>query len=153
MKQSFALGMEKIGTPCINININGIVFCFLIDTGSSENHLIDYTYQFLTQYFGDVITEEKGDCITSGLGGSYKCKRCSFEFTIGRTKYEDSFVALPNSEMFFTLSDKLGATIAGILGGRFLKKNHIVIDYDNNCLYSKRMRKSSKTAKAPRDAA
>ena len=36
------------------------------------------------------------------------------------------------------LTEKLGEPLAGILGGKFLMDHHVVIDYRNQMLYSKR---------------
>lgn len=142
MKQSTAYGMEKIGAPCVVVNCKGQKLYFLIDTGSTENHLLDYTHKFFTEYYDDVIQEEKGDFVTAGVGGCVECKKCSFAFIIGRTSFEDSFVVLPNSQIFASLSEKLDEPLAGILGCRFLKNNGIVVDYANNSLYTKRRRRS-----------
>jgi hypothetical protein len=144
MKQSIAYGMEKIGAPCVVVKCEGVSMYFLIDTGSTENHLLDYTYKILTKHFAGAIQDEEGSFVTSGVGGSVECKKCTFAFSIGHTRFEDFFVVLPNSQVFIDLSKKLDEPLAGILGGRFLKNNGIVIDYANNCLYTKRQRKVGK---------
>ena len=141
MKQSTAYGMEKIGAPCVVAHCKGENFYFLIDTGSSDNHLVAYAYQFFKETFDGVIFDEEGVSTTTGLGGSFECKKCSFSFFIGRTRFEDTFVLLPNQEVFGRLSEKMDGPIVGILGGKFLKENHIVIDYANGCLYTKRQRR------------
>ena len=153
MKQSIAFGIEKIGAPCVIVKCNGQDLFFLIDTGSSENHLVEYTHLFFTKYFDDVIKEEEGSVVTKGVAGSIESKKCSFAFSIGRTQYEDSFVILPNSEVFIGLSERMGEPLAGILGGRFLKKNGIVIDYGSQCVYTKRRKKGEKATINAQEAA
>lgn len=144
MKQSIALGIEKIGAPCIVVNCKDVYLYFLIDTGSSENQLLDYTYKIFTKCFDDVIQEKGGSFVTTGLGGSVESKKYSFAFSIGRTRFEESFMVLPNSQVFVSLSERLGEPLAGILGSSFLRNNGIVVDYANNCLYTKRRRKVEK---------
>ena len=143
MKQSIAYGIEKLGVPCVVVRSKEQNLYFLIDTGSTANHLIEYTYLYFKQ-FDDVIEDSEKSFTTTGLGGSAKTRICSFKFSIGRTPIEDDFVLLPNSQVFENMSKGLGEPIAGILGGKFLKKNHIVIDYENKCLYTKRIRKKRK---------
>ena len=142
MKQSIAYGMEKIGAPCVVVNCKGQELYFLIDTGSSENQLLDYTYVFFTECYDDVIKEEGGCFVTTGLGGSVESKKYSFAFSIGRTQFVEPFMVLPNTHIFASLSERLGEPLAGILGSRFLRNNGIVVDYADNSLYSKRRRKS-----------
>lgn len=153
MKQSIAFGIEKIGAPCVIVNCKGQDLYFLIDTGSSENHLVEYTYKFFTENYDDVIKDEEGNFVTRGVSGSVECKKCSFSFFIGRAQLEDSFVLLPNSEVFIGLSERMGEPLAGILGGRFLKKNGIVIDYGSQCVYTKRRKKGEKATIIAQEAA
>jgi hypothetical protein len=94
-----------------------------------------------------------GVSTTTGLGGSFESKKCSFSFSIGRAQFEDTFVLLPNQEIFVHLSEKMDGAIVGILGGKFLKENHIVIDYANGCLYTKRVKKKIENEKVKQDAA
>lgn len=153
MKQSIAFGIEKIGAPCVVVNCKGQELYFLIDTGSSENHLVEYTYKFFMEYYDDVIKEEEGSFVTKGVAGSIESKKCSIAFSIGRSQYVDSFVILPNSEVFVGLSERMGEPLAGILGGRFLKKNGIVIDYGSQCVYTKRRKKGEETKNNVQEAA
>lgn len=141
MKQSIAYGIEKINVPCIVAHCKDEEFYFLIDTGASENHLIAYAYHYFKESFDDVIIDAEGMSTTTGLGGSFESKKCSFSFSIGRTWFEDTFVLIPNQKVFGRLSEKMDGPIVGILGGKFLKENHIVIDYANNSLYTKRRRR------------
>lgn len=143
MKQSIAYGIEKINVPCIVAHCKDEEFYFLIDTGSSDNHLIAYAYQFFKETFDGVIMNVDGVSTTTGLGGSFESKKCSFSFSIGKTQFEDTFVLLPNQKVFGRLSEKMDGPIVGILGGKFLKENHIVIDYAGNCLYTKRRRRKA----------
>ena len=102
---------------------------------------MEYTYKFFTEYYDDVIKDEEGNFVTRSVSGSVECKKCSFTFSIGRVQLEDSFVVLPKTQVFVGLSERMGVPLAGILGGRFLKKNGIVIDYGSQCVYTKRRKK------------
>ena len=148
MKQSIAFGLEKIGAPCVLVNCKGVGLYFLIDTGSTENHLLSYTYQYFTECFDDVIKDSDGSFTITGLGGSVSSKRCTFSFFIDETPCEDSFVVLPNTQVFADLSKKLDEPIAGILGGRFLQKNNVVIDYGKQLVHIKTHRKIKTSKKA-----
>lgn len=153
MKQSIAFGIEKIGAPCVIVNCKGQDLYFLIDTGSSENHLVEYTYKFFTECYDDVIKDEEGNYVTRGVSGSVECKKCSFTFSIGRARLEDSFVVLPNTQVFVGISERLGEPLAGILGGQFLKNHGVVIDYGRQCMYMKRRKCGEKTTILVREAA
>ena len=153
MKQSIAYGIEKIGVPCIVVYCKDVYLYFLIDTGSSENQMLDYTYNIFTKCFDDVIQEKGGSFVTTGLGGSVESKKYSFAFSIGRTRFEESFMVLPNSQVFVSFSERLGEPLAGILGGRFLKNNGIVIDYGSQCVYTKRRKKGEKAQINAQEAA
>ncbi len=153
MKQSIACGIEKISVPCIVAHCKDEDFFFMIDSGSSDNHLIEYAYQFFKETFDGVIMDVDGVSTTTGLGGSFESKKCSFSFSIGRAQFEDTFVLLPNQEIFVHLSEKMDGAIVGILGGKFLIENHIVIDYANGCLYTKRVKKKIENEKVKQDAA
>lgn len=153
MKQSIAYGMEKLGIPFVIVECKGQIMYFMIDSGSSHNHLLQYAYDFFVQHFEDVIQDSEGSVYSVGLCGGVNGKVCSFSFFIDRTMYEEEFVLLPNSEVFENMSQVLGGPICGILGSRFLKRNNIVIDYGSQCLYTKRQKSREKTSNVAQEAA
>ena len=144
MKQSIALGIEKIGVPCIVVRCNGEDLYFIIDTGSTENCLVEYVYEYFTQYHEDVIKDADDTMNITGVAGVCECKKCSFKISIGSEQFEETFSVLPNSDVYQRLSHKLGEPMCGLLGNKFLKKNNIVIDYENQCVYTKMRKKGKK---------
>ena len=72
MKQSIALGIEKIGVPCVVVRCNGEDMYFIIDTGSNENCLVEYAYEYFTQYHDDVIKDVDETMSITGVGGGCK---------------------------------------------------------------------------------
>ena len=153
MKQSIAYGIEKLGIPCAFVRCKGKELCFMIDTGATDNHILDVVYAYFTQHYNDVIQDIEEVFTAVGLGGGVDCKTCSLGFSLGRTKFRDEFAVLPNPEVFECMSQVLGKPVVGILGGKFLKDNGIVIDYASKCIYSKRMRKKKRDEKSVQEAA
>lgn len=136
IRQSIAFGIEKIGVPCIMVRCNGEDLYFIIDTGSTENCLVEYVYEYFRQYHEDVIDDADDTMNITGVGGGCKCKKCSFKFSIGSEHFEETFSVLPNSDVYQRLSQKLGEPMCGLLGNKFLKKNNIVIDYGSQFVYT-----------------
>lgn len=153
MKQSIALGIEKIGVPCIMVRCNGEDLYFIIDTGSTENCLVEYVYEYFTQYHEGFIKDADETVSITGVGGGCKCKKCSFKFSIGSEHFEETISVLPNSDVYQRLSQKLGEPMCGLLGNKFLKKNHIVVDYGNQSVYSKRKKREIEAVNNGQEAA
>ena len=138
MKQSIAHGIEKTGLPFIKLNCQGKQVLFLLDTGSTENHLMAYTYLYFKEHFPDAIadlTTEK-PVVTAGVNGEFESRACSFGFNIDNHSYKEPFLIIPHPEVFAIFSEQLSVPVGGILGGRFLRKYGIIIDYQKNVVYT-----------------
>ena len=139
MKQSIAYGMEKTGMPFIVLNCEGKQMLFLLDTGSSENHLMAYTYVYFKEHFPEVIADKTTETpiVTSGVSGTFESKACSFCFAIESHPYKELFLIMPHQQVFANFSEQLGVPVGGILGSRFLRKYGIIIDYKKKVVYTK----------------
>ena len=140
MKQSIAYGLEKIGVPCIIIRCKGEDLYFIVDTGSTDNLLVEYAYECLAKSYDDVVKNTNETVKVTGVGGVCKGRRFSFKFSIGRKRFEELFSVLPNSEIYIKLSEKLGKPLCGVLGSKFFKEHQIIVDYGNQMVYTKRKR-------------
>ncbi len=148
MKQSIAYGMEKAKAPFIILSCEGHDFYFLIDTGSTDNHLIAYGYEYLKKYFPNSLSDMQKDTSysTAGVGGEFECVTCEFSFDLGTERHKDVFGILPSSEVFFRISQLLDSPVCGILGNKFLAEHGIVIDYGSQMIYTKRNYNTKKKA-------
>ena len=148
MKQSIAYGMEKANAPFIILSCEGHDFYFLIDTGSTENHLISYGYEYLKQFFPNHLAEGPKDTSysTAGLGGEFECIACEFSFDLCGERQKDLFTILPSSAVFVQISKLLDNPVCGILGNKFLAEHGIVIDYGSQMIYTKRNHNTKKRA-------
>ena len=140
MKQSITYGMEKTGMSFVELNCEGKHMLFLLDTGSSENHLVAYTYTYFKEHFPDVIADlmTETPVFTVGVNGEFESRACSFSFTIDNHPYKEPFLIIPHPEIFANFSEQLGLPVGGILGSRFLRKYGIIIDYQQNIVYTNR---------------
>jgi hypothetical protein len=141
MKQSIAYGIEKIGVPCVIVRCKGEDLFFIIDTGSTDNLLVEFAYDCLAKSYEDVIKDTNETVKVTGVGGVCKGKRFSFSFSIGRMHFNELFSVLPNSDIYIRLSKKLGKPMCGVLGSKFLKEHQVIIDYGNQLVYTNRQRK------------
>lgn len=143
MKQSIAYGIEKIGVPCIIIRCKGEDLFFIVDTGSTDNLLVEYAYDCLAKSYDDVIKNTNETVKVTGVGGVCTGKRFSFKFSIGRLRFDELFSVLPNSDIYIRLSEKMGKPMCGVLGSKFLKEHQIIIDYGNQVLFTKRRQRQT----------
>lgn len=149
MKQTFFYGLTKINMPIVALSCKGIPLLFLIDTGSASNHLLAPVHDYFKENYNDVVKDSKsGQTVTvTGITGAVECGISKFNFKIGRTDYTDIFLIMPTGTVLDEFSKQLDAPLCGILGGQFLCQNNVVLDYGNNCMYSKKKRKKKEEDK------
>ena len=137
MKQSIENGLQKAGLPIISIKCNDYDLYFLIDTGATENHLLDYAYRAISAKTGDPIKDSPKIVITTGMDGiKHELKVCYLKFNIDENVFNEEFVVTPNSVTFKRISDSLGEPLCGIIGTTFLRKHRIIVDYDERCIWT-----------------
>lgn len=139
MKQSIVYGFEKARAPFLVLSCDGLDMYFLVDTGSTDNHLLSGSYEFLKEVFPDHFSEKPADTIysTAGIGCVLDTMAYEFSFDLSDQRYKEYFSILPTSEAFIRISTLLGKPVWGVLGCGFLRKHHIVIDYGDLVIYNK----------------
>lgn len=147
MKQSIVWSLEKMALPVVIAKCKGEYLAFIIDTGASENCLSYSAYQYFTHKYDDAIVEKNESGIVLGIDGvEMSSRNVSLSFSIGCSEYTEDFVVFNEKTAMEKLKDDCGITVAGILGNVFLVNNHIVIDYGNYTVYTKRKRKKKSEA-------
>lgn len=137
MEISFKQALDEIGLPIVTLNIEGDGYFFLIDTGSRENHLLDYSQKHFLEHYKDSINELDISVEVRGLGGGFKGCLCQLNFSIGQIVFCETFATIPNTTVFQGISQRLDEPICGILGSRFLKDAGCMLDFEKKCLVLK----------------
>ena len=133
---SFKQGFTPANIPMITIHQGDKEFILVLDSGSEYNVInkevlnnIDYT-----------AFENDGSMPTtlSGIGGKQDVSACTIKFKCNGEEYIENFVVNDFTDSIKMMKTETGIIIHGILGSLFMRKNHIVLDYQNLMAYSKK---------------
>ncbi|WP_251623910.1 hypothetical protein [Odoribacter lunatus] len=128
MEFPLAFSLQKVGLPLILTSGKLKNICFLIDTGSTQNFLLDFVYEHFKEEFK--LLEDFSR--TMGIEGHYKeYPIIEATFNFEGTNYTSTFSVLNASEAIKQLQDETGVQIHGILGIPFLTENKWIIDFEN----------------------
>lgn len=128
MKYPIHYGLEKAGLPLILTTEHPKNLCFLIDTGSTNNVIFNFVYQ----YFKDYFTPTSDSQNIMGIDGSLKATiSVNAELQFDDLKYEAPFVVLEANDAIIQVQAETGIQIHGVLGIPFLMENKCLIDFDN----------------------
>lgn len=105
---------------------------FIIDTGSDDNVINKSALENIK------YEEVEHEGTLAGVGGVYNVKACNISFMHGNEKFTAKFLISDNlQEAFNSIKDAHAIVLHGMLGSKFLMKNHIVLDFNNMLAYNK----------------
>ena len=130
MTSTFKDNANKVGFVTLKVNVGEHEYCFLVDTGSTQNGITNELYEEnapICKVISNVtVTGMDGATIEQILVGMpYQCSSIS---SMGRF-----FVMTSN--VFKSVENEIGLKLDGILGIPFLFKHKVVIDYASKELH------------------
>lgn len=130
---SFKQGFIPPRVPIATFTQNGKKINFLLDSGSDRNVL---NKDALSEITHEII--EGATTTLSGVGGVIKVDTCRVTFSCDGKDYTEDFLVSDLSDAFGLIESDHCITIHGIIGSQFLRKNNIVMDFQNLVAYSKK---------------
>lgn len=127
MEYPLILGLQKAGLPLILTSGKLKDLCFLIDTGSTHNSLLDFVYN----HFKDEFKLLEETFRTMGIEGQYKeTPIIEATFNFEGKDYTSTFSVLDASEAIKQVQEETGIQIHGMLGTQFLLENNWIMDFE-----------------------
>lgn len=132
---SFRQGFTPANIPMITIHQEDKEFILILDSGSEYN-VINKDALNNMEY---TVFENDGSMPTtlSGVGGKQDVSACTISFKCNGEDYTENFVVNDFTDSIKMMKATTGIIVHGILGSLFMRKNHIVLDYQNLMAYSK----------------
>lgn len=128
-KCSVASSMSVAGMPMI-ISSGKPCLRFLVDTGSNNNYLFDFTYNTLKEIDSQNIKPTKNISTVFGVGDNGKeMFGVKFKIHFFGKKHVDDFGVTPAVDMMNKFQECCGIQFHGILGTPFLTKHGWVVDF------------------------
>lgn len=129
---SFKQGFVSPNVPIATFYQNGRRLNFLLDSGSDKNVIDKSTLSYI-----DYKVIEGENVNLGGVGGITKVETCKITFSIDSEEYTETFLITDLSQAFGMIEDDHSITLHGIIGSTFLRKNNVVLDFQNLAAYSK----------------
>ena len=131
---SFSKGFVAPNIPIATFKHGDLILNFLLDSGADRNS-ID------SRMLGKIrhsMAEDDTTVTLTGVGGTVDVKNCSLTFrTIGEDKeYKADFLIADLKEPFDQLYETHGIQLHGIIGSQFMRKHHVVLDFQNLAAYT-----------------
>jgi hypothetical protein len=129
---SFKQGFISPKIPIATFYQEGKKLNFLLDSGSDKNVLDN---KILSE-----ITYEPVEGINAsltGVGGVTQVDTCRVKFNCDNEEYTEDFLVTDLAEAFGLIEQDHCITLHGIIGATFMRKNNIVMDFQNLVAYSK----------------
>ncbi len=126
MKNSFAIGIQKLSMPLLNVRIDDTTITFLIDTGATHNVIASFVYEQLKHCF--TLLNETNKFM--GVEGIYQeTPYASTTLILDDMKIKTIFSVIDMNETVIKLQDETGLQLHGLLGIPFLMDNKCIIDF------------------------
>ena len=126
MKNSFAIGIQKLSMPLLNVRIDDTTLTFLIDTGATHNVIAGFVYEQLKHCF--TLLNETNKFM--GVEGIYQeTPYASTTLILDDMKIKTIFSVIDMNETVIKLQDETGLQLHGLLGIPFLMDNKCIIDF------------------------
>lgn len=131
---SFSKGFVAPNIPIATFKHGDVILNFLLDSGADRNSIDSRMLDKLQHS----AAEDNSTITLTGVGGTVEVKNCSLSFkTIGEDKeYTADFLIADLQQPFDQLFEAHGIQLHGILGSKFMRKYHIVLDFQNLAAYS-----------------
>ena len=129
---SFKQGFIPPRIPIATFYQEGKKLNFLLDSGSDKN-VLD------SRILKEVKYENvEGESVNlTGVGGVTQVNTCKVAFTCDTKEYTEEFLITDLSEAFGLIEQEHCITLHGIIGSTFMRKNNIVMDFQNLVAYTK----------------
>ena len=130
MKRSIKKSINLFGLPIISLRINGRLYSFIVDTGSTANYIVESTFKTIAE-----VASLIGDTSTSGFDGIYFDQNVAMipSSLDGKFRLEGFGIISSNPFNDICCKDRK-ANIVGIVGLPFLILNRARIDYDKGLI-------------------
>ena len=129
---SFKQGFIPPRIPIATFYQDGKKLNFLLDSGSDKNVLDNRILKEVK--YEDV----EGESVNlTGVGGVTQVNTCRIAFTCDNKEYVEDFLVTDLSEAFGLIEQDHCITLHGIIGSTFMRKNNIVMDFQNLVAYTK----------------
>ena len=129
---SFKQGFIPPRIPIATFYQEGKKLNFLLDSGSDKNVLDSRILEEVK--YEDV----EGESVNlTGVGGVTQVKTCKVAFTCDSKEYTEEFLITDLSKAFGLIEQEHCITLHGIIGSTFMRKNNIVMDFQNLVAYTK----------------
>ena len=129
---SFKQGFIPPRIPIATFYQDGKKLNFLLDSGSDKNVLDS---RILKEVKYEEV--EGGNVNLTGVGGVTQVNTCKVAFTCDTKEYTEEFLITDLSEAFGLIEQEHCITLHGIIGSTFMRKNNIVMDFQNLVAYTK----------------
>ena len=129
---SFSKGFVAPNLPIITVKHGDIPLTFLIDTGSDDN-VIDSN---IVDKLETTAPKRLMHTHLTGIGGTFEVQACNLSFVCQDEEYNADFLIRDFSDTFPVIFEAHAIQLHGMLGSKFLKENHIVLDFQNLSAYS-----------------
>lgn len=131
---SFAPGFISPNIPIATFKQKDKELNFIIDTGSDHN-VIDKDALSSIEH---VIDKDKLYDLTGlGVTGENKVKTCDVTFQYEEDTFTEAFLISDLKGPFSTIKQCHAIPLHGMLGSNFLKKNNLILDFNNLIAYNK----------------
>ena len=129
---SFKQGFIPPRIPIATFYQDGKKLNFLLDSGSDKN-VLDSRILKEVKY----ENVEGGNVNLTGVGGVTQVNTCKVAFSCDEKEYTEEFLVTDLSEAFGLIEQEHCITLHGIIGSTFMRKNNIVMDFQNLVAYTK----------------
>ena len=118
---------SQLRIPIVSFKSGDNTLCFLVDTGSNNNHL---TSSALDKVIKESINHDK--CVISAACGQTEAEGYyNVQLNDGKSKFEDIFEIMDLDDTF----KSWGLTLDGIIGTSFLRKYNFKVDFNSMSIY------------------
>lgn len=131
---SFSKGFVAPNIPIATFKHGDMILNFLLDSGADRNSIDSRMLDSLQH----TAAEDNSTITLTGVGGTVDVKNCSLTFkTMEEDKeYTADFLIADLQEPFDQLFQAHGIQLHGILGSKFMRKHHIILDFQNLAAYT-----------------
>lgn len=133
---SFRQGFVSPNVPIATFYQGEKKLNFLLDSGSDKNVIDKGMLPYVTHE-----TVEGESVSLGGVGGITQVETCKVTFSVDNEEYTEDFLVTDLSQAFGMIENDHSITLHGIIGSTFLRKNNVVLDFQNLAAYSRNKQK------------
>lgn len=126
---------DKRNLPAIPLTIGGVVYYFIIDTGS-ESSIISHSAADILCDAGTLYAPKQSESIIGVNSKTTDIYYLKLPFTFDGTSYEETFKILPIDSAMEVCTKKVKAPVLGLLGLDFYMRHRISIDFEKGVIWT-----------------